>query len=69
MINVFKFSKGVIMSIVFGVVKAFIMLCAFILAAAIGTCFGACCGFFMGPIKIIEWTSNDKVEKTSSDRI
>ena len=58
------------MNIVLWCIRAIILIMIMILAAGVGMCLGAVFGIFMGPIKIIEWTSGSPVaESTSIDRI
>ena len=56
------------MGLVLGLIKAVIWAMVLLIAATIGCCFGAVCGIFFGPIKIIEWTRNGD-EGVSTDKI
>ena len=57
------------MNIVLWCIRAVILIVVMIIAAGVGMCLGAVFGIFMGPVKIIEWTSGSQAESSSMDRV
>ena len=59
---------GIVLGMLLWLGKALFWISLMFVAACAGLLLGAIFGVFMGPIKIIEWTSNG-IEDTSSDSI